>query len=97
MSPSHLRGDAFYSWPSGEIAVMGAKGAVEIICRGMDLEKECRNYEEQFNNPLIAAKRGFVDEVISPAQTRKIIINDLELFKNKEVSNPRKKHGNIPL
>jgi len=97
MSPSHLRGDSFYSWPSGEIAVMGAKGAVEIICRGKDLEKEARYYEEQFSNPLPAAKRGFIDEIIRPAHTRKIIINDLDLYKNKQLENPKKKHANMPL
>jgi len=97
MSPSHLRGDAFYSWPSGEIAVMGAKGAVEIICRGKDIEAETKNYEEKFSNPLIVAKRGFIDEIIQPRKTRKIICDDLELFKNKCLSNPNKKHGNMPL
>jgi len=97
MSPSHLRGDAFYSWPSGEIAVMGAKGAVEIICRGKDLEAEAKNYEERFSNPLVAAKRGFIDDVITPSNTRRIICQDLELFQNKDLQNPKKKHGNMPL
>lgn len=63
MSPSHLRGDAFYSWPSGEVAVMGAKGAVEIICRGKDIEQETRNYEEKFANPMYCAKRGMLNYV----------------------------------
>jgi propionyl-CoA carboxylase beta chain len=97
MSPSHLRGDAFYSWPSGEIAVMGAKGAVEIICRGKDIEAETKDYEEKFSNPLVAAKRGFIDDVIIPSQTRRIICQDLELFQNKDLQNPKKKHGNMPL
>merc|ERR1712032_1216099 len=97
MSPSHLRGDSFYAWPSAEVAVMGAKGAVEIICRGMDIEKEARAYEEKFNSPLIAAQKGYLDEVIQPSKTRQIIINDLEFLKHKELSNPRKKHGNCPL
>jgi len=97
MSPSHLRGDSFYSWPSGEIAVMGAKGAVEIIKKGSDIEKETENYEKMFNNPLIAAEKGYIDEIIRPQETRKIICNDLEMYKNKDVSNPNKKHGNIPL
>ena len=124
MSPSHLRGDAFYAWPSAEIAVMGAKvcfclfslyfyvlfvvlfvgclyidiqGAVEIICRGKDLEKEARAYEEKFNSPLIAAQKGYLDEIIQPRKTRQIICNDLEFFRNKELGNPRKKHGNCPL
>jgi propionyl-CoA carboxylase beta chain len=97
MSPSHLRGDAFYSWPSAEVAVMGAKGAVEIICRGKDIEQEARKYEEAFSNPLVAARRGFIDEVIDPTETRRIICDDLELFRNKDVTNPPKKHGNCPL
>merc|ERR1712013_667667 len=65
MSPSHLRGDAFYAWPSAEVAVMGAKGAVEIIARGKDLQAEQRKYEEKFNSPLIAAQKGYLDEIIS--------------------------------
>eukprot|EP00485_Elphidium_margaritaceum_P001062 CAMPEP_0202695506 /NCGR_PEP_ID=MMETSP1385-20130828/9084_1 /ASSEMBLY_ACC=CAM_ASM_000861 /TAXON_ID=933848 /ORGANISM="Elphidium margaritaceum" /LENGTH=526 /DNA_ID=CAMNT_0049351545 /DNA_START=36 /DNA_END=1616 /DNA_ORIENTATION=- len=97
MSPSHLRGDAFYAWPSAEVAVMGAKGAVEIICRGMDIEQETRKYEEKFNSPLIAAQKGYIDEVIQPRKTRQIICRDLEFFKNKELTNPPKKHGNLPL
>jgi len=97
MSPSHLRGDSFYAWPSAEVAVMGAKGAVEIICRGMDLEKEERAYEEKFSSPLVAAQRGYLDEVIQPSETRRIICNDLAFYKNKELSNPKKKHGNCPL
>ena len=97
MSPTHLRGDSFYAWPSGEIAVMGAKGAVEIIKKGGDIERETENYEKMFNNPLIAAEKGYLDDIIKPQQTRKIICHDLEMFKNKYVSNPGKKHGNIPL
>lgn len=97
MSPSHLRGDSFYAWPSAEVAVMGAKGAVEIICRGMDLDAEARKYEEKFNSPLIAAQKGYLDDVIQPRKTRQIICNDLEFYRNKELSNPKKKHGNCPL
>eukprot|EP01083_Nonionella_stella_P063702 165535_1 len=97
MSPSHLRGDAFYAWPSAEIAVMGAKGAVEIICRGMDLDQEQRKYEEKFNSPLLTAQKGYLDEVIQPSKTRQIICNDLEFFRNKKLDNPLKKHGNMPL
>jgi len=97
MSPSHLRGDAFYAWPSAEVAVMGAKGAVEIISRGKDLQAEQRKYEEKFNSPLIAAQKGYLDEIIQPSLTRQIICNDLEFFKNKELQNPKKKHGNCPL
>lgn len=97
MSPSHLRGDSFYAWPSAEVAVMGAKGAVEIICRGMDIDKEARAYEEKFNSPLIAAQKGYLDEVIQPSTTRQVICNDLAFFKNKRLENPSKKHGNCPL
>merc|ERR1719203_1717544 len=93
MSPSHLRGDSFYAWPSAEVAVMGAKGAVEIICRGMDIDEEQRKYEEKFNSPLVAAQKGYLDEIIEPAKTRQIIINDLNFYKNKELANPKKKHG----
>ena len=97
MSPSHLIGDSFYAWPSAEVAVMGAKGAVEIICRGMDLDAEARKYEEKFNSPLIAAQKGYLDDIIQPRKTRQIICNDLEYYRNKELSNPKKKHGNCPL
>lgn len=97
MSSKHLRGDVNYAWPSAEIAVMGAKGAVEIIFRGKNVEEETANYEEKFANPLMAAKRGFVDDIIIPSTTRQRICEDLELLQTKEVSNPWKKHGNIPL
>ena len=76
---------------------MGAKGAVEIIARGKDLQAEQRKYEEKFNSPLIAAQKGYLDEIIQPSKTRQIICNDLEFFKNKQLENPRKKHGNCPL
>jgi len=97
MSSKHLKGDSNYSWPTGQVAVMGAKGAVEIIFRGKDVEQNTKKYEEQFLNPLIAAQRGFIDSVIVPSSTRRVICEDLELLKNKEDKRPWKKHGNIPL
>ena len=97
MSSKHLRGDSNYAWPSAEVAVMGAKGAVEIIFRGKNVEEETEAYENKFANPLVAAQRGFVDDIIIPSTTRKRICNDLEMLKNKKESNPSKKHGNIPL
>jgi len=97
MSSKHLRGDFNYAWPSAEIAVMGAKGAVEIIFRGKNVEEETLNYEQRFSNPLGAARRGFVDDIISPHTTRTRICKDLQLLRNKAQTNPYKKHGNIPL
>ena len=97
MGSKHLRTDYNYSWPSGEIAVMGAKGACEIIFRGGDIPAETKKYEEKFANPLGAAERGFIDEIITPRDTRKRIIADLKVLKNKQQSSPWKKHGNIPL
>lgn len=97
MSSKHLRGDINYAWPSAEIAVMGAKGAVEIIFRGKNVEAETLKYERKFSNPLIAAQRGFVDDIIRPSETRKRLCQDLDLLRSKVKSNPWKKHGNIPL
>mmetsp|Transcript_59915 Transcript_59915/g.133525 ORF Transcript_59915/g.133525 Transcript_59915/m.133525 type:complete len:272 (-) Transcript_59915:132-947(-) len=97
MSSKHLRGDANYAWPSAEVAVMGAKGAVEIIFRGKNVTEETRNYEAKFANPLVAAQRGFVDAVLPPPETRRRIIEDLHLLEDKRVQRPWKKHGNIPL
>merc|ERR1711916_315688 len=98
MSSKHLRGDTNYAWPSAEIAVMGAKGAVEIIFRNdKDLEAREEEYLRKFANPLSAAKRGFVDDIITPSETRRIIAEDLELLQGKQLTNPEKKHGNIPL
>ncbi|MAE74317.1 MAG: methylmalonyl-CoA carboxyltransferase [Bdellovibrionaceae bacterium] len=106
MSSKHLRGDINLAYPSAEIAVMGAEGAVNIIFRN-DLKNASdpdakrselvKNYEEKFNNPYVAAELGYIDEVIEPALTRKRIIDSLELLKNKRDTNPPKKHGNIPL
>lgn len=106
MNSKHIRGDLNFAWPTAEIAVMGPKGAVEIIFRKQIAEAEdpvaveeqlIENYREKFANPYVAAERGFVDDVIVPEQTRKVLIQGLNSLKNKVVNNPRKKHGNIPL
>jgi len=106
MSSKHIRGDLNLAWPTAEIAVMGAKGAVEIIFRreiAAAEDKEARlaelvaSYEEQFANPYEAAARGYVDAVIEPHQTRPKLIAALRLLETKRDRNPPKKHGNIPL
>jgi propionyl-CoA carboxylase beta chain len=102
MSSKHLRGDVNYAWPSAEIAVMGAKGAVEIIFRADigDAEKiaaRTKEYSDRFANPFVAASLGYVDDVIMPRETRKRIIRALGTLKNKKLENPWKKHDNIPL
>ncbi len=102
MSSKHLRGDVNYAWPSAEIAVMGAKGAVEIIHRQSldnpeEIEKRTKEYEERFCSPFVAAERGYIDEVIMPHSTRKRIVRALFMLRNKELQNPWKKHDNIPL
>ncbi len=108
MSPKQLGGDINYSWPNSEIAVMGAKGAVEILharklreLEGEELaafvaEKE-KEYSDNFANPWEAAKRGYIDDVIQPARTRLRVIKALAMLQGKRASNPPKKHGNIPL
>jgi len=97
MSSKHLNGDCNYAWPTAEIAVMGAKGAVEIIFRGKDIEENTKKYEERFANPLSAASRGYVDDIVLPENTRKIIMNDLEVLEFKQPNTPRRKHSNLPL
>jgi len=102
MAPKHLRGDINYAWPSAQIAVMGAKGAVEILHRKEldDPEKIAQHtadYEEKFLSPFRAAERGYIDEVIQPQSTRKRICRALALAKDKQLENPWKKHGNLPL
>jgi propionyl-CoA carboxylase beta chain len=102
MSSKHLRGDLNYAWPTSEIAVMGPKGAVEIIFRqdiGDEAKIEARTeeYREKFANPFVAAARGFIDDVIMPHNTRRRICKALELLRNKELENPWKKHDNLPL
>ena len=102
MSSKHLRGDVNYAWPTAEIAVMGSKGAAEIIYRSElgDAEKiqaRIKDYEARFANPFVAAERGFLDEVIMPHSTRKRIARALNMLRHKELQNPWKKHDNIPL
>lgn len=100
MSSKHLRGDLNYAWPTAEIAVMGAKGAVEIIFRGKtpeEIAQKTAEYEARFANPFVAASKGFIDEVIQPHSTRKRIALGLRKLKNKALENPWKKHDNIPL
>ena len=102
MSSKHLRGDFNYAWPTAEIAVMGAKGAVEIIHRkdiGDDekIAAHTKEYEERFLNPFVAAERGYIDEVIMPHSTRTRVARALALLKEKDLENPWKKHDNIPL
>lgn len=98
MSSKHLRGDINYVWPTGEVAVMGAKGAVSIIFRGKDdQEAKEAEYVDKFANPFPAAVRGYVDDIIEPEETRRRISSDLALLANKKQSNPAKKHANMPL
>jgi propionyl-CoA carboxylase beta chain len=98
MSSKHLRGDINYAWPTAEVAVMGAKGAVSILYRGdKDVVKREEEYTELFSNPFPAAVRGYVDDIIEPRTTRRRICQDLEVLQTKKISNPWKKHGNIPL
>ena len=102
MSSKHLRGDVNFAWPSAEIAVMGPKGAVEIIFRGDigdadKIAKRTEEYRTRFANPFIAGARGFIDDVIMPHATRKRLCKSLRMLKTKNVQNPWKKHDNIPL
>ena len=102
MSSKHLQGDFNYAWPTSEIAVMGAKGATEIIHRADagDADKiaqHAADYEERFANPFVAAERGFIDEVIMPHSTRKRVSRAFASLRNKKLSMPWKKHDNIPL
>lgn len=97
MSSKHLKGDVNYAWPGAEIAVMGAQGAVEIIFRGKEVEKRTVEYTDRFANPMVAAQRGFIDDIIDPADTRQRLCEDLELLSSKKVDRPWRKHGNIPL
>ena len=102
MASKHLRGDLNYAWPSAEIAVMGAKGAVEILYR-KDAEDEkkvaehTQIYEERFLSPFVAAERGYIDDIVPPQETRRRIIRGLAMLSKKEMNNPKKKHDNIPL
>ncbi len=102
MASKHLRGDINYAWPTAQIAVMGAKGAAEIIYRAeagdpAKLEKRTKEYENRFLNPFVAAERGYVDDVIMPHSTRRRVAKALRLLRTKDLDNPWKKHDNIPL
>ncbi len=106
MNSKHIRGDINFAWPTAEIAVMGPKGAVEIIYRKQIAEAEnpeaaeeafIEDYRSHFANPYVAAERGYIDDVIVPSETRKRLARGLRMLENKVVNNPRKKHGNIPL
>jgi propionyl-CoA carboxylase beta chain len=102
MASKHLRGDVNYAWPTAEIAVMGAKGAVEIIFRASigndeEIAQHTQDYEERFLNPFVAAERGYIDEVIQPHNTRRRVARALAMLQNKKLDNPWKKHDNIPL
>jgi propionyl-CoA carboxylase beta chain len=106
MSSKHIRGDINYAWPTAEIAVMGPKGAAEIIFKheiekAIDREKALtekeEEYREKFANPYEAAQRGYLDDIIEPSETRKRLTRSLKILESKVDSNPRKKHGNIPL
>ena len=106
MSSKHIRGDVNLAWPSAEIAVMGPEGAVNIIFRKELTDAEdpvtrkselVQEYREKFANPYVAAERGYIDDVITPRETRPRLINALEMLQNKRDANPAKKHGNIPL
>jgi len=102
MSSKHIRGDVNYAWPSAEIAVMGPKGAAEILYRSEledkdKIEQRIKDYEDRFANPFVAAERGYIDEVILPRNTRRRVSRALNMLRNKQTENPWKKHDNIPL
>ncbi len=106
MSSKHVRGDMNFAWPTAEIAVMGAEGAVNIIFRDeianaedpvAERKRLVAAYEAEFNHPYVAASRGWIDDVILPSETRPRLIAALEMLRDKRETNPRKKHGNIPL
>jgi len=102
MASKHLRGDVNFAWPSAEIAVMGAKGAVEIIFRkeigdAQLIDARTQEYEDRFANPFIAASRGYVDDIFMPRETRQRICRSFAMLKDKHLENPWRKHGNIPL
>jgi propionyl-CoA carboxylase beta chain len=106
MSSKHVRGDINLAWPTAEIAVMGAEGAVNILYReelanagdpAAERARLVKEYETRFANPYVAAARGYVDDVIRPSETRPRLIRSLAMLADKRDTNPRKKHGNIPL
>jgi propionyl-CoA carboxylase beta chain len=102
MNSKHLRGDINYAWPSAEIAVMGPKGAVEIIFRGAlksaeEVEQKINEYKEKFASPFVAAHRGYLDDIIRPQNTRWRICRSLSILRHKDLKNLWKKHDNLPL
>eukprot|EP01084_Bolivina_argentea_P260876 440684_1 len=97
MSSKHLRSDVNFAWPTAEVAVMGAKGAVEIIFRGQDIQAKEKEYKDKFCNPMYTAQRGFVDDIIDPAETRKLICRHLEVLRTKVGRQHAKKISNVPL
>ena len=106
MGSKHLRSDINYAYPDGEIAVMGAAGAVNVVFRkqikaaedpNAERERLVEEYREKFSNPYAAAGRGYIDEVIFPRETRRKLIEALAMLRNKRDTLPPKKHGNIPL
>jgi propionyl-CoA carboxylase beta chain len=106
MNSKHIKSDLNYAWPTAEIAVMGAKGASEIIFRkeiaasddkAQALKEKEDAYQKEFAHPYKAAARGFVDEVIIPSETRRKLIRAFDMLKNKKIVRPYRKHGNIPL
>jgi propionyl-CoA carboxylase beta chain len=106
MASKHIRADINLAWPTAEIAVMGAEGAVNILYRrnimqGKDpngvRNEKIEEYRDKFASPYIAAERGYIDDVIEPKYTRQKLIRGLRLLENKRDTNPPKKHGNIPL
>src|SRR5271169_140501 len=108
MASKHIRTDANYAWPTAEIAVMGPEGAVDIVYkrelsaapandRAKLRQEKIAEFRDRFANPFVAAERGYLDGVIEPAETRRLVINSLRALENKRDVNPKKKHGNIPL
>jgi propionyl-CoA carboxylase beta chain len=102
MASKHLRGDFNYAWPTAEVAVMGAKGAVEILYRNElgdpdKIARRVKDYEDRFANPFVAAEKGFIDEVIMPHSTRRRVARAFAALRSKKLANPWKKHDNIPL
>ena len=100
MASKHLRGDVNYAWPTAEIAVMGAKGAVEILYRGAvaaEIARRTEEYEDRFANPFVAAEKGFIDDVVMPHATRKRLCRAFAMLRGKDLQNPWKKHDNMPL
>jgi acetyl-CoA carboxylase carboxyltransferase component len=106
MNSKHIRADVSFAWPTAEIAVMGAEGAVNVIHRRAIAEADdpdarraelISDYTERFSNPYIAAERGYVDDVIEPQETRRKLVRSLEMLRSKRETIPQRKHGNIPL